>query len=240
MNPGLPGARAAARPPAPPAAAPGARRRPTAWPCRDRGRRDSSSDRDASQPGAHRQRARPAARPPGTAPRWDSIVSPAALTSTSRSTHVANADRQLQPDEPAHRVADDDRARDAQRAQQLVDRRRVARDRDLLPRHRRRAEPRQVHRDAAPPGGAKNGRFSSQFCHDPLSPWIEDDRPARRPGVGPRPDVDHVHRHARRPRPSAGSVRQSMSSQALRPAGPYRSTATVARSGVTALAMPLR
>ena len=57
--------------------------------------------------------------------------------------------RELGADEAAHRAADDGDALDAERVAHRVDGLRIALDRDRLGRHLRRAEARQVERDAA-------------------------------------------------------------------------------------------
>ena len=79
-----------------------------------------------------------------------SIDSPAALTSTSRSTRCREADRQLGADEAAHRVADDARrASTPSSSSSASTERAVAGDRDLLRGHLRRAEAGQVEGDDA-------------------------------------------------------------------------------------------
>jgi hypothetical protein len=62
---------------------------------------------------------------------------------------VRELDRRLGRDEAAHRVADDRGGVDVEPLEQRVEPAAVARDRDLLARHRRLAEARQVHRDDA-------------------------------------------------------------------------------------------
>ena len=97
--------------------------------------------------------------------------------------------RDLGADEAAHRVADDHRAIDAERVQQLVDDPPVAGDRDLLGRHRRMPEARQVHRDDAMRAG-EVGDVLQPVDPGARQPVDEHDRIALA-------DVDHVDRGAR-------------------------------------------
>jgi hypothetical protein len=79
------------------------------------------------------------------------------------------ADRELRPDEAAHRVADDPRTVDVQLGHEVVEHVRVAADRDLLGWHLGLAETREIHGDDAMIAG-KRGMFSSQFFQQPDSP----------------------------------------------------------------------
>ena len=182
-----PACRSSARAPAPaaPTASPGSGR-PTASPPAAAAAGARPAARSAARSGKPAASHAAPARATASA-RTCSVESPAADTSTSRSTRVSNDERQLGADEAAHRVADDRHA--TRRRARRTSRRRSSRSRgsrSARPASRRRRSP----AGRAPGSGACSmnaAMLSRKTCQFEL-------QPCRNSSGGPAAaGVEHVH-----------------------------------------------